>query len=944
MTSNSRFLPSLPLPSPTYDSQQESNALPVVVWEADQQGHVNWLSTRWQGLTGRFPADSLGETFWDSIAEADRESSRHQWQVAFHKQQAFEMLLNLYLIDGNLHSVIVQGEPRWDDQNQQSSWMGTLQIANTAIPLRSELDYSQKFLQAVLDNLSNGIVACDAQGILTLFNRATQELHGLPLHAVPPEQWADFYDLYEADGKTPLPQDHIPLYRALQGESVQNAEMVIKSKQGPARTILASGDPIYAQDGQKLGAVVAMQDITQWKQAEIELRASEDRWQLALQGTGDGLFDWDIVTNKAFMSPRLKQALGFDDHEVENSFEGWRRLVHPSDREDIAAALESHLQNNGSHYRAEYRMRCKDGSYKWILARGQTQWSDEGKPLRMIGSHQDITLQKQAEQELARLNRDLESRVKARTAQLAAANHQKELLLVQEQAARQQAEAAKAAIELYEQIINHIQLGFLVWSAPDLESIEALQLVAANPAAEDLLEMDLQSKTGDRMGALFPQFVEHNPNVPLSLLQVIKAQQSRNLAHTAFTLPNGETRIFSLKAFPLPDHCVGVAFENITARKRAEAALSRSEQRYRTVVDSVKEVIFQTDTHGCWTFLNSAWTEITGYTIGESLGKSITRFVSSQTKHQKWQDLFNRLMQGEENVLNYKIEILTKTQERRWLEIRVVPSPDVDGFTMGTFGTLNDITELQQSELNLKSQADQLIQLNAELRATTVQLEKRNQELDQFSYVTSHDLKAPLRAIANLSEWVEEDLEDRLTEETRNYMTLLRSRVLRMENLINGLLSYSRAGRLREASQVVDVRQLVTEVVHSIDVPDSIVVQIDPTLPCFATQELPLQQVFANLISNAIKHHDQDHGRIEIMAQDRGSYYQFVVTDDGPGIDPQYHEKVFNIFQTLKARDSFESTGIGLSIVKKLVEAQGGTITLQSQVGDGSTFFFTWPK
>lgn len=237
MTSNSRFLPSLPLPSPTYDSQQESNALPVVVWEADQQGHVNWLSTRWQGLTGRFPADSLGETFWDSIAEADRESSRHQWQVAFHKQQAFEMLLNLYLIDGNLHSVIVQGEPRWDDQNQQSSWMGTLQIANTAIPLRSELDYSQKFLQAVLDNLSNGIVACDAQGILTLFNRATQELHGLPLHAVPPEQWADFYDLYEADGKTPLPQDHIPLYRALQGESVQNAEMVIKSKQGPARTI-----------------------------------------------------------------------------------------------------------------------------------------------------------------------------------------------------------------------------------------------------------------------------------------------------------------------------------------------------------------------------------------------------------------------------------------------------------------------------------------------------------------------------------------------------------------------------------------------------------------------------------------------------------------------------------------------------------------------------------
>lgn len=938
-------LPSSPPLSPLQsvnNSPPAPNALPLVVWQADDRGQVNGLSARWQILTGRWPAESTGEAFWQSVA--GREHSRQQWQQACQQQQAFVLHLDLYSIHNDLCPVVVQGEPLWGDQSQLTGWVGTIQAIGTETPLQAELDYNQKFLQAVLDNLSNGIVACNAQGVLTLFNRATQALHGLPLHPIPADQWAEYYDLYGADGKTPLTQADIPLYRALQGESVQNVEMVIKSRQGPPRTILASGDPIYAQNGQKLGAVVVMRDITQRKQAELELQKSEERWHLALQGTGDGLFDWNLVTNKAFMSPQLKQTLGYDDHEVENSFEGWRQLVHPHDLEDVAAALDDHFQQDGSLYRAEYRMQCKDGRYKWILARGQTQRDSHGQPLRMVGSHQDITRQKQAEQQLVQLNQDLESRVSARTAQLTAANQQKEALLAQEQAARQQAETAKAEIELYESIIQNIQLGFLVWYAPELGTIEALQLVAANPAAEELLEMELRSKVGDPMGVIFPDFIEHDPNALLSLLQVIKTQRSRTLDHAIFTLPNGETRSFSLKAFPLPDHCVGVAFEDITAQKRTEAALSRSEQRYRTVVDSVQEVIFQTDTHGCWTFLNSAWTKITGYAISESLGKSLTQLAPSQTDQIKWQEIFDSFVQTENTVLNHKIAIVTQSNEQRWLEIRAVPFLDEEGFTVGTFGTINDVTELQQSEANLKAQANQLIQLNAELMATTAQLEKRNQELDQFAYVTSHDLKAPLRAIANLSEWIEEDLEDHLTDETRNHMTLLRNRVLRMENLINGLLSYSRAGRLQPASQKVNVRKLVTEVVESLDIPDDWNVDIDSALPCLVTQELPLQQVFANLIGNAVKHHDRDHGRIEITAQDQGSHYRFVVKDDGPGIDSQYHEKVFNIFQTLKARDSFESTGIGLSIVKKIVEAQGGTITVVSQAGSGAAFYFTWPQ
>lgn len=675
------------------DSQKILDTLPMVVWQADLQGQVISLSARWQTLTGRSPTESLGEAFWESVPEAGRELGRQQWQRACQQQQPFAIHLDLYQSNGLPGPVIVQSEPLRDDQHERIGWVGTLQSTVVEAPIQSEGNYSQNFLHAVLENLSDGIVACDAQGVLTFFNRATQELHGQPFHSISAEQWAEHYNLYRTDGETLLTLEEIPLYRALQGESIQNIEMVIKSSQGELRTILVNGGPIVARDDQQLGAVVALQDISQRKQAELELRKSEERWQLVSQGTGDGLFDWDIVTNEAFLSLPWKQTLGYAAHEVENSFEGWRQLVHPDDLEEVAVALEAHLRQNIPRYKAEFRMRCKDGSYKWILARGQTQWDDHGQPIRMIGSHQDITRQKQAEQELAQLNQELESLVNSRTLQLQTANHQNEALQIQEQEARQQAAIANAKTELYERIIKNIQLGFLVWHSPNLQSGENLQLVATNPAAEHILDTALFSRIGDQMGMIFPEFSQQYPNVLVSLLQVIREQHPRSIENVPFNMPNGDENIFSLRAFPLPENCVGVAFENITLRKRTEAALCLSEQRYRTVIESVKEVIFQIDTGGRWTFLNAAWTDLTGYGVDESLGKTLTKLVSSPANQQEWQDVFSRFMNEKKTVLNHVVEILTKNQERRWLDIRIVPLPDVEGFAVGAIGTINKITD-----------------------------------------------------------------------------------------------------------------------------------------------------------------------------------------------------------------------------------------------------------
>jgi len=263
---------------------------------------------------------------------------------------------------------------------------------------------------------------------------------------------------------------------------------------------------------------------------------------------------------------------------------------------------------------------------------------------------------------------------------------------------------------------------------------------------------------------------------------------------------------------------------------------------------------------------------------------------------------------------------------------------------LGIIGIVFVTSKLRRTSVELQQRVRER---TAELTDKATALERINQELDQFAYVVSHDLKAPLRAIANLSEWIEEDIAENLTDDTRKQMTLLRGRVARMGDLIHGILQYSRVGRIDNEIESVDVNELLQEIIAGLAVPEGFVINIAPDMPVFETARIPLSQVFANLLSNAIKyHHQPGHGHVQISVRQEADnkFYEFSVRDDGPGIAPEYHEKVFGIFQTLNARDKVESTGVGLSIVKKIIETRGGEITLESAEGEGSTFRFTVPK
>ena len=254
------------------------------------------------------------------------------------------------------------------------------------------------------------------------------------------------------------------------------------------------------------------------------------------------------------------------------------------------------------------------------------------------------------------------------------------------------------------------------------------------------------------------------------------------------------------------------------------------------------------------------------------------------------------------------------------------------------------IVKYQEIEHQLQNRAIELDQVNLLLSKSTHLLEDRIQELDDFSHIASHDLQAPLRGISNLANWLVSDLEGKLPIENQQQLQLIQSRVIQMNTLINGLLQYARVGRENTDYVTIDLSDLIAEVVDLLAPPTGFQIQFPPNLPTIETQILLLKQVLSNLIGNAIKYHNSLTGKVEILVEDYEACLQFKVIDDGQGIAPEHHKKIFSIFQTLVSREDLKGTGIGLTIVKKIVESRGGSVWVESELGRGSTFSFTWPK
>lgn len=344
--------------------------------------------------------------------------------------------------------------------------------------------------------------------------------------------------------------------------------------------------------------------------------------------------------------------------------------------------------------------------------------------------------------------------------------------------------------------------------------------------------------------------------------------------------------------------------------------------------ETINSVVI-TSEEGNIEWVNEGFVRLTGYTPQEANGKRMSEFLYGDLTDR---NAFVAMENASKQINTFSTEIIKYRKDGApiWVQEDVTRIRDAKGNTEKYIFIESDISDRKKSE----EQMQEYLQ----------NLERTNRELDKFAYVVSHDLKAPLRAIGNLTGWIEEDTGHLLPEEVRSHFNLIKERVLRMEALINGILDYSKVAKSNSQFEQFNVGDLVNNVTQTLGNPSDCEFAIDTNLPQITADKVKMEQIFMNLISNAIKFNKQTKKKVKVAVTDFGTHYRFSITDNGPGIDPRFHEKIFQIFQTIHTKDEFESNGLGLAIVKKLVDEQQCDIWVESEPGKGATFHFMWPK
>ncbi len=276
-------------------------------------------------------------------------------------------------------------------------------------------------------------------------------------------------------------------------------------------------------------------------------------------------------------------------------------------------------------------------------------------------------------------------------------------------------------------------------------------------------------------------------------------------------------------------------------------------------------------------------------------------------------------------------------EEYRWFRSRAQAQRNEAGKPCHLSGSIHDIQ-------NLKDAERRAVRLTDSLRKGTEELQQRSAELDEFVYVASHDLRAPLRGIDALAKMIEVDDEATLSDASKEKLGLLRARIQRMNKLLDDLLAYSRAGRTPAPEQTVNMHDLIADAAETVTVPEHFTFTIEGTLPALTIDPVPVAQIFRNLIDNAIKHHDGERGTVTVRCQATPDQYAFHVIDDGPGIDPKFHKKIFMVFETLAPRDAVEGSGMGLALARKLAIYLGGDLRVESRKNEGSSFIVRLPR
>ena len=645
------------------------------------------------------------------------------------------------------------------------------------------------------------------------------------------------------------------------------------------------------------------------KQQTAELRESEQRFRQLAENINEVFWMSNADHSQIlYVSPAYEKIWGQPVELLYESSMAWVESVHPDDQEALKAALRKQQQGT---YDEEYRIIRSDGDIRWIHDRAVPICDEHGQVYRLVGIAQDISHRKQHEMERDRAAAKI-------------CNTQKFL----------------------QTIINHIPVAIfvkdgreekfsqhLLWNqtSEDLFGIKAVD--ALYKTAYDLFPLEQAEFFIQKDRAAFQQgFTEDIPEEPVDSKKL-----GRRILHTV------KIPIYDEKRNPQYLLCFA---EDITDRKHAERELKISEERLRLVLEATKEGVWDWDLENNTIFRSKRVYELLGISSGS--GELIYEDFYNRI-HPDDQDRFNEAIQNHlEFNIPYKLEFRIKKADGQygwfWDQANVIRN--AQGKATRMVGAMSDISDRKQAEAKIH---DLNAQLEQRVVQRTAQLEAVNHELESFSYSVSHDLRAPLRHIHGFINALRKTLEKRyspLDKTAAHYIEVVDESSKKMGDLIDGLLLLSRVGRRQIAPQQIDLNIVVQATLELIcsspDYPSKPINWQIHSLPSIYGDKTLIQQVFKNLMSNAVKFSQhQDSPEIEIGVISDATFF---IKDNGTGFSMDYAEKLFIPFERLHSQREFKGTGIGLSIVQRIIHRHRGKIWAESEPGQGATFFFSFPQ
>lgn len=668
--------------------------------------------------------------------------------------------------------------------------------------------------------------------------------------------------------------------------------------------------------------LAGVRDITDRKLVEKQLRESEARWQFALEGSGDGIWDWNLLRNTVFYSNQWKAIIGYKNNEIENTFEEWDSRVHPDDQAQCHFDIEQHLLGETYMYRNEHRVKCKDGSYKWILSRGKVlEWSPDGQPLRMLGTHTDISERKLAEQQL----------------------------LEAQQFSQRISENTPNIIYIYDLVKQRN-----IYCNREITSILGFTVEEIQQMPENFLS-----------SLIHPDDWE---DVMVSQQKILLMQegeiyeQEYRMLHKDGSWRYLFDRSSVFKRNPQGEVIQSIgAVQDITERKIAEINLAERNIILQSIINGTPDVIFIKDIDGRHQIVNTSYTQLFNRSKEEIIGKSDRELYPPEMASEVREN--DLLIMSQDITQTFEELVPLGNSTRTYLSIKF-PWRDIDGYIIGVIGIARDITERKLAEEELKQMN---IQLEERVKQRTAQLqqakevaESANRAKTTFLANMSHELRTPLNGIMGYAQILQSSPE--LSPQQKNNLNLIYQCGSHLLTLIEDILDISaiEVGKMELYPQEFFLSSFLTEVVAMCQLKAEkkglkLIYQEDSSLPKIITQDQKrLRQVLINLLSNGIKFTQEgsvsfrvtweNNQVLEQQHSANNGFLHFEVQDTGVGIASDEIAKVFLPFEQVGSVDKkSEGTGLGLSICQKILLMMGSDLQIVSTLGVGSTFSFTLP-